>query len=795
MRITNVINRKGLVEEIKIEKIVNRIELLCKDRFYGKQLLNVDFMKVAIETVKTIYDQVETKLLDEQSWRIALGMNFINSEYEKLAARIIISSHVKNIKYLLGDDYIKNYVKELEGVIGPIYANCLLENLEFFNSLMNESNNYRYSFRGFFMLQNGSYLLKKSKSKVIIETPDMATIRVATALVSSHKSYLSGDDKDKIREIYEALSGGYYTHATPVLLNAGTAFPQFSSCFVMKIDDNLHSIMKHKYISAMCQKYSGGVGESWGSLRSAGAHIKSTNGVASGLVPLAKMTDKLGYYIDQGGGKRPGSISPYISDYHPDLLDTLELRTIENAQIAFEGHRLYYAVWVSGYFLDCVYEDKPWYFINPSDAPELENLFGDEFKKAYIEAIPKAVKMMPARKVMAEIINVQTNGVPYIVCKDNANIMRNQPVPIYSSNLCTEILIPANDKEVGVCNLASVSVKKYISKSGGFDGEYKNPINGIMYDFDEELLEKHIRLIVRSIDNTINHSFYPTEECKYSNMLRRPMGIGIMGLADALCKMGMVFGSDEACAFRARFEEAMTYYAYDESCELAKKHGPIIDHHLYKTGQGILHPLLFNEKWPVKYRFKKDWQALAEKIKTHGMGHSVMRADMPTGSTGVIMGNSPCFEPYESNIYKISAFAFDLVVFNKYLRRDLERFKMLTDRFINRFVGLSGSIQELNFKFFADTNTDVRIYEVEALIKKVYRASCFEVSPYEIMDMAIAAQPFIDQSQSMNLWCPTLSINTFNLYYYGYKRGLKTLCYYMKSSASTKKNICTNCVI
>jgi ribonucleoside-diphosphate reductase alpha chain len=368
--------------------------------------------------------------------------------------------------------------------------------------------------------------------------------------------------------------------------------------------------------------------------------------------------------------------------------------------------------------------------------------------------------------------------------------MRNQPATIYSSNLCSEITIPANEKEVGVCNLGSISIKKFLLRSA--EGEYENPINGRRYTLCENLLENDVKTLVRMINGAIDSTFYPTPECRYSNELRRPIGIGVMGVADALCKIGLPFGSEAACEFRARFEELITYFAYEESMLMATETGPIPDHHLYKSGQGILHPMLFKSMWPVKFPFRKDWEKLAALVKINGLKNSVLRANMPTGNTGIIMGNSLCFEPYESNIYKLSAYAIELVVINKYLRRDLQHLGILNDKLIGRLLNLGGSIQKLVLKFFRPDKQEI---PNEDYVKKVYRAAAFEISPFEVMDMCIAAQPFIDQSQSMNLWHERISINTANLYIYGAERGLKTLCYYIKSAAATKKNVCENCSI
>jgi ribonucleoside-diphosphate reductase alpha subunit len=784
MQIDFVTNRRGELEPLDVSKIIHRLKNLSTDPLYGKPLMNVCVNSVALDTMRTIYDKIHTAELDDQSCRVALGRYYNHEDYEKLAARIAISNLIKEV-----DTNIENYVKNLEGVLSAEYSQCLLENKDFFENLQNISNNFRYTFRGFFVMKQNHYLLRKLGTAIVAETPDLATIRVSVAMAVGKKIDLTEADKKNIKMYYDAFSDMQITMATPVLLNSGTINSQYASCFVLNPADDLKSIMKHKKISALCQKYSGGIGESWSSIRSQGSVIKGTNGISGGLLPLAKMTDKLGYYIDQGGGKRPGSISPQIIVTHPDLLETLKLIMVKDTEKAREAHKLFYAVWITNNFLEAVSNNEMWYFIDPSVAPEFQELHGAEFNKAYESKKHLAKMSMPAREVMEEILKVQANtGMPYIINKDNINEMRNQPVPVYSSNLCAEICIPANKKEVGVCNLGSISIKKMLSKSA--DGEYFNPITKQKYTLREDLIEKNTRILVRAINGAIDTGFYPTKECLYSNKLRRPVAIGVMGVADAVSKMGMVFGSEEACQFRARFEELITYYAYHESMLMAKEFGPITDHHLYKSGQGLLHPILFAQKWPVRFPFRKNWSALAEEIKINGLRNSVLRANMPTGNTGIKMGNSLCFEPMENAVYKFSAYSMDLVVINKYLRRDLRHLGILNERFMSRLVSV-GSIKDINFKFFTAKKTEV---PEENLVKEIYK-SAFEISPYRVMNMCIAAQPFIDQSQSMNLWSEQISINTANLYIYGAKHGLKTLCYYIKSASATKKNVCEGCVL
>jgi ribonucleoside-diphosphate reductase alpha subunit len=668
------------------------------------------------------------------------------------------------------------------------------------------------------MLQKGQYLLGG------IESPDFATMRVSMGIIAG-REILKREQLPALKKLYLLLSSKTFTFATPTLLNSGTKYAQFSSCVLLDVQDNLPNIGEQIKSSMLYQKHSAGIGVNFSKLRCRGSLIKGTNGVASGLAPLAEVFDKLGYYIDQGGGKRPGSISPYIADFHPDLLEVLALRNIKDTTQAASNHRLYYAVWVSDYFMKCTAKGKMWYFICPSlfslrenkgslreeinknenegkINEDLNNLFGKEFKRAYLGYVERGeyVRSMPARDVWREIIKIQTdNGVPYIVCKDTINLLRNQNAFIYTSNLCAEITLPTNKDKIGVCNLASVSVRKFLTKKKEKRGnkylKYKSFSQSVYFNLSK--LRKTIRSIVTYMDRIIDINYYPLKQGEYSNKKRRPLGIGIMGLADALCKLKLVFGSEEACQFRAYFQEALYYYALERSIELAAIYGPHDEFSEYKNANGGLHPILFQKHFGIKYKQLFDWSELAERAKT-GVRHSVLTACMPTGSTAMIMGNSACFEPYESNIYRFSAHAEELVVINKYLRADLESVGLNTKKFISRFINLSGRIQDLKFSNFVDDKTFFNTQEGqewEKKIKAVYRVAAFEISPKEIIDMSIAAQPYIDQSQSMNLYIPKLSINYFNWLYYGWKNGLKTLVYYTRSSSTIKEESCKNCVI
>lgn len=795
-----VINRKGELEPINLNKIIDRVNFLVN---FIKPLKNIDVNELIIETIKNVYNKVKTTELDEITCRIALNKYMIHENYGKLAARIAINNYLKNTEFKpFSISSQHKTIFDLKDILATHIFESFVEFGTEISEMMSDERNYRYTYRGFIMLQKGQYLLGG------IESPDFATMRVSLGIIAGRER-LQRNQLPHLKELYLLLSSKTFTFATPTLLNSGTKYAQFSSCVLLDVQDDLLNIGEQIKSSMMYQKHSAGIGINLSKLRSRGSKIKGTNGIASGLAPLCEVIDKLGYYIDQGGGKRPGSISPYIADYHPDLLEVLALRNIKDITQAASNHRLYYAVWVSNYFMECTAKNEMWYFICPSAISndkerDLSILIGEDFKKVYLSYINEGayVSSMPARDVWREIIKIQAvAGVPYIVCKDTINLLRNQNAFIYSSNLCAEITLPTNENEIGVCNLASISVRKFLTKKKKkLEGEFL-PYNFTCgninenYYLDLAKLRRTVRSIVSYMDRIIDINYYPLKQGEYSNKKRRPLGIGIMGLADALCKLKLIFGSPEACQFRAYFQEAIYYYALEASIELAEKLGPHDEFEEYQNACGNLHPLLFAKHFGIKYKQLFNWEKMAERAKS-GVRHSVLTACMPTGSTAMILGNSACFEPYESNIYRFSAHAEELIVINKYLRRDLNLLGLDNKKFISRFINLSGRIQDIKFSNFnPEFSKFPQHEELEKQIKAIYRVAAFEISPREIIDMAVAAQPYIDQSQSMNLFVPQLSINYFNWLYYGWKNGLKTLVYYTRTSSAIKETSCKNCVI
>jgi len=808
-----VVNRKGIREPLDFMKILSKLSDIMSDK-YGKQLTHINTNNIFSNITSFIIDGIKTSEIDELCAQIALDKQYIHQEYEVYATRLIINSFIKDIYCKLekteGSNYVEKIAISLKGVLLPNVRNLMIKYSTKFLAILNEKNNYKYSYRGFYLLLKNKYLLSPlpPAPSYAIETPDFFRLRVAIGIVvgtglndSKCLTELTNEDFDMIKNYYNHMSKRYFTPATPALLNAGTINSQYASCVLINIEDSLKSITGMITDCMMSQKHSAGIGVHLGHLRGKGSVIKGTNGITNGIPNLCNVLSKIGDYIDQGGGKRPGVISVYVPDWHIDLMDVLELNNIRQSEMAKTGYKLFPAVWMSNLFIKKFKQDEEWYLFSPDDVDlNIYEGFEELYEKSVLE---KKYKTSIKARLLAEyIFKIQSvSGLPYILFKDNVNLLRNQNHIIDQSNLCTEITLPTNDKEIGVCNLASIPVGKYITK-------YKPTGDYIKYEpiiiediiiretmyLDIFKLETSVRLIVRMINRMIDITFYATEKGKYSNLKRRPMAIGIMGLADALCKLGFIFGSYNACEFRAQFHEIIYYYAIDESAKLAAIDGSFDPefYHEYKCAQGLLHPIIFKQNFGIKYKQLFDWEKLGEEFKSghKKLRNSVLTACMPTGTTANILDNSTCFEPYESNLYRYSAFTKEFIVSNKFLINDLKKLGIWNDKFINRFIQLSGRIQDIKFNFFGTVAP-----KIEEYIKKLYRVCAYEIKPEETIFMCAAAQPYVDQSQSMNITLPILSINSFNLLILSNKLGLKTGNYYVKTQSTTKVEKCDNCVI
>lgn len=643
----------------------------------------------------------------------------------------------------------------------------IVQNHEQLQSVMNYDRDFMFDYFGIKTLER-SYLYKLHFTKFkIIERPQHMIMRVALGI--------HGDNITSAIETYELMSQKYFVHATPTLFNAGTKRPQMSSCFLQAVDDNIESIFDAVHDLALISKWAGGIGIHLSSLRSRDTIIRGTNGLASGIIPLCVLLDKLAKYINQGG-KRNGSIACYLEPHHPDIFDFCDLRkntgTDDN-----RARDLFLGLWVSSLFIERVKNDKMWSLMCPDECPGLNKVHSNEYVLLYekYELEKRYVKQVKARDLWKHILKTQTEtGFPYILYKDNANMKSNQKNlgTICSSNLCAEIIQYSDEHETAVCNLASLCLPMYVEDVE--DVENVKDIENVdivnkekrKKIFNYKKLMSVCRVAVRNIDQIIDRNYYPNEKTNHSNKRHRPMGIGVQGLADVYNLMGYSFSSPEAYDLNNRIFETIYYACIDESKELARRFGK------YSTFDGSpasLGQLQFH-MWGISENsllMGYNWKQLIEEVKKHGLRNSLLTAIMPTASTSQIMGNSECVEPYMSNIFKRATLAGEFIVVNKNLMRDLLRLNLWDEDMRKRIIIENGSIQNINI--------------IPNKIKKIYETA-FETKQMHLVKQSADRGKFIDQSQSLNLFLaePNFDILTAALIN-SHDLGNKTGMYYYRS--------------
>ena len=454
-----------------------------------------------------------------------------------------------------------------------------------------------------------------SCEKTIVERPQHMIMRVALGI--------HGDDIESALESYDLMSRQYFTHATPTLYNAGTPRPQLSSCFLLAMkDDSIDGIYDTLKSCAVISKYAGGIGLSIHNIRASSSYIRGTNGTSNGIVPMLRVFNNTARYVDQGGGKRKGSIAIYLEPWHADIIDFLDLKKNHGNEME-RARDLFYALWIPDLFMKRVEENGTWSLFCPNEAKGLQDCWGAEFEALYTkyEKENKARKTMPAQELWLAILNSQVEtGTPYMLYKDACNAKSNQQNlgTIKSSNLCTEIVEYTSPDEIAVCNLASVNLSAFVDETTK------------TYDFQK--LYEVTKVVTKNLNKVIDVNFYPVKEAENSNMRHRPIGIGVQGLADAFAKMRFPFESPEAMKLNIDIFETMYFAALESSNELAKRDGPYETYEGSPMSKGTVQP----DFWGVKPSDRWDWATLRENIKKHGVRNSLLLAPMPTASTAQV---------------------------------------------------------------------------------------------------------------------------------------------------------------
>ncbi|MGB6035299.1 MAG: ribonucleoside-diphosphate reductase subunit alpha [Cryomorphaceae bacterium] len=740
-----VLKRDGRREAIKFDKITARIKKLC----YGLHPA-IDPIEVAKKVINGLYEGVTTSELDNLAAEVAATNTVKHPDYALLASRIAVSNLHKNTEKCFSEamkalyEYIDPNTGEPAALLADDVYEIIEKNKEILDSAIIYDRDFRYDFFGFKTLER-SYLLKLDGK--VAERPQQMIMRVAIGI---HK-----EDIDAAIETYHKMSEGWFTHATPTLFNAGTPKPQMSSCFLLTMKkDSIDGIYDTLKQCAQISQSAGGIGLSIHDIRAKGTYIRGTNGTSNGIVPMLRVFNDTARYVDQGGGKRKGSFAMYLEPWHADVFDFLDMRK-NHGKEEMRARDLFYALWVPDLFMKRVEENGEWTLMCPHECPGLSDCYGEEFEKLYTkyEKEGKGRKTIKAQELWFKVLEAQIEtGTPYILYKDAANEKSNQKNlgTIKSSNLCTEIIEYTAPDEVAVCNLASVALPKFV-----IDGK-----------FDHDKLFEISYLMTKNLNRIIDNNYYPVPEARNSNMRHRPIGIGVQGLADAFVLLRYPFDSEEARKLNKEVFETIYYGALTASKDLAKEDGPYETYEGSPVSQGTLQ----FDMWNVKPTGRWEWDVLREEIKEHGVRNSLLLAPMPTASTAQILGNNECFEPYTSNIYTRRVLSGEFIVVNKHLLRDLVKLNLWDEDMRQKLMAANGSVQNIK--------------EIPDNLKALYKTA-WELSQKSIIDMAADRGAYICQSQSLNIFMESANFAKLtSMHFYGWKQGLKTGIYYLRTRAA-----------
>lgn len=741
-----VLKRDGRKESVKFDKITSRIKRLC----YGLNPI-VEPTTIAMKVVEGIYDGVTTYELDNLAAEVAATNTIRHPDYALLASRIAVSNLHKGTKksFTACVEDLYNYIDPKSNERATLIADDVYEiikkNAELLDSSIIYDRDFRFDYFGFKTLER-SYLLKINGETA--ERPQQMFMRVAIGI---HK-----EDITSAIETYNLMSEGWFTHATPTLFNAGTPKPQMSSCFLLTTKkDSISGIYDTLSQCAKISQSAGGIGLAIHDIRAKGSYIKGTNGTSNGIVPMLRVFNDTARYVDQGGGKRKGSFAIYLEPWHADVFDFLELKKNHGKEES-RARDLFYALWIPDLFMKRVEENGDWTLMCPNECPGLSDTHGADFEALYTryEREGKGRKTIKAQDLWFKVVESQIEtGTPYMLYKDAANAKSNQKNlgTIKSSNLCTEIMEYTSPDEVAVCNLASLALPKYVK-----DGQ-----------FDHQRLFEVTYHVTKNLNKIIDYNFYPVPEARRSNMRHRPIGLGVQGLADAFILMRLPFDSEEARKLNRDIFETIYYAAMTSSKDLAKEYGP------YETYEGspVSQGQFQFDMWGVEPTDRWEWSILRDEVKKYGVRNSLLVAPMPTASTAQILGNNECFEPYTSNIYTRRVLSGEFIVVNKHLMRDLVKLGIWNENIKNKIVAANGSVQNVD--------------EIPQNLKDLYKTA-WEISQKSIIEMAADRGAYICQSQSLNIFMENANFAKLtSMHFYGWKKGLKTGMYYLRTKAAT----------
>ena len=752
-----VLKRNGDLEIADVTKIVRAVERCVGD------LENVDPLRIATRTISGLYDGASTRELDDLSIQTSASLIAEEPAYSKLAASLLATFIDKEVE----NQDIHSFSQSIRtgndlGLIADHVAQFVATNARKLNDAVTPERNQLFEYFGLRTIYD-RYLLKHPESRDATETPQYFFLRVASGLARTPSEAI---------ELYELLSKLDYMVSSPTLFNSGTLHQQMSSCYLLDSpEDSLEAIYSRYTDVAKLSKFAGGIGLSYSRVRSRGSLIKGTNGHSNGIVPWLKTLDSSVAAVNQGG-RRKGAACVYLESWHSDIEEFLALKE-NTGDEARRAHNLNIANWVPDLFMRRVEEDGVWSLFDPKAVPHFVDLYGEAFDQAYTEAEASGQfsSQVPARELYAAMMRtLAQTGNGWMTFKDGSNLKSNQTgLPqnvIHLSNLCTEILEVTSQPETAVCNLGSVNLGHFVTSVTPGSG-------GAVFDF--ERLGRVVRTAVRFLDRVIDINYYPTDAAATSNARWRPVGLGVLGLQDVFFKLRLPFDDPRAIELSARIQEEIYFWALTTSNEMAEESG---SHGSYAETRAAKGDLQF-DLWGVTPSQPERWAELKERIAQYGLRNSLLIAIAPTATIASICGSYECIEPQLSNLFKRETLSGEFLQVNGYLVTDLKARGLWTEALRSRIKTAEGSIQD--------------IAEVPQDMRDLYR-TVWELPQKALIDMAAARGPYIDQSQSLNLFMAAPNIGKLSsMYMYAWKAGLKTT-YYLRSRPATRITQATNAV-
>jgi ribonucleoside-diphosphate reductase alpha chain len=734
--------RNGALEPVDVNKIVRAVQRCC----HG--LPHVDAIRVASKTIGGLFDGASTRELDAISIQTAAALIAEEPEYSRLAARLLLATIEKEVAGQNIYSFSQSIeVGHREGVVSKDAAEFVAANARKLNSAIDDRFSDRFEYFGLRTVYD-RYLLRHPITRQVIETPQHFFMRVSAGLSVRVNEAV---------EFYRLLASHDYLPSSPTLFNSGTKHSQMSSCYLLDSPkDSLESIYDAYKQIAMLSKFSGGIGLAFHRVRSEGSLIRATNGLSNGIVPWLRTLDASVAAVNQGG-KRKGACCVYLEPWHADVESFLEMRDNTGDQ-ARRTYNLNLANWIPDLFMRRVDADGMWSLFDPKVAPQLPDLYGEHFDRAYeqAEAEQKYVRQVKARDLYARMMRtLAETGNGWMVFKDACNVKCNQTgLPenvVHLSNLCTEITEVTSSAETAVCNLGSINLAQHVA-------------DGV---FDFEKLAATVRHAVPMLDRVIDINYYPVPQAAVANSRWRPVGLGVMGLQDVFFQQRIAFDSAEARALSAKIQEEIYFQALTVSCELAEQHGA---HAAFAESRAAKGELQF-DLWGVKPADSSRWEALRERIKKSGLRNSLMIAIAPTATIASIVGCYECIEPQVSNLFKRETLSGEFMQINRYLVQELKQMGLWSEAMRTRIKLAEGSIQGIR--------------EIPDEAKLIYRTA-WEMPMRSLIDMAADRGAYIDQSQSLNLFAESPNIGRLSsMYMYAWKKGIKTT-YYLRSRPATR---------